>query len=233
MHQLSNIKFSMWTDGRRQMCSIEAAIPDKLQNNGLRYISFYMTAEEFESVCNYGPVMISDVGHKLECFGDGVMFFDMERPTDTCGQGSFRYYNATFPVFIRKMLLRVARRVWKNGPQDETRTVLNIDPVRFVRWNKLYSCGSGRVELLQDDISRNYLEERLSENKTNLRENVDRLLLIAKNGTNRFWQTGKVRLSKDWDGFNFNILTPKGKSSLHGGVVDHGKNGKPAWSIHT
>lgn len=229
MYQLSKIKFSMWTDGKSPMCSITADIPD---NDGLRYLTFYMTAGEFETICDYGNIMVSDLAHKLEAYHDVLKFYDMEWPSEKSGSTQVKFYNADFPVFTRKMLLKIAKRVWFNGPQDGTRTELCINPKRFERWSKLYSQASGNVKLVMDDVSKNYFEERLSEPDNNLRENVDRLLTIAKNGTRRFWHTGKVLLSKDWDGFYFRIIGPNGNCTLNGGVVDHGEKGSK-WSIHT
>lgn len=229
MEQLSNIKFSMWTDGKRHMCSITAKVPDKHQ--GLSYISFYMADAEFASICNYNNAMVSDIGHKLESYGDLLRFYDMEWPAEKSGQMTVRFYSADFPVFARKMLLKIARRVWKYGPQDETRTVLDIDSKRFARWNKLYSVGSGKVELVMDDVTKNYFEERLSEPGNDLRKQVDTLLSIGKNGTYRFWHTGKVRLSKDSDDFYFRIISPNGGPILNGGIVFH--RSSKNWSIHT
>lgn len=232
MKELTNgIRFSAWNDSGRKMCCISGNI----EGSKLSYISFYFTHDEFREFAN-GRESFSDIAHNLRTYGEHCMFFDLPDFVSTHGVAQLPYIRLTIPYFIRNVLLRWAERRWKDDASRDyykPREEILITPERASRWLKLYGQAKGNVRLDMDDLTRNFLEEKLSEPNSNLRENIDRLVSIARNSTYKFYQTGIVRLSKDWNGFFFNILTPRGLSSLNGGVINHGTKDEPRWSIHT
>ena len=235
MHELQNIRFSVWTDGKRNMCSISATVPSP-KNDGMSNISFYFTDEEMKTFAETAIGTLHDISYRADILIDSVTFYHFEAPYNKSGRMSVPYYSARFPMFARKVLLRMAKRIWKNGPQDETRTEVHIDPAKFAKWDRLFTQGTGTSSLDMDDRSRQFFEECLVKDNGSFKESVDRLLVIAKNTTYNFLQHGTVKLSKDWDGFFFVILAPNGRQTMHGGVINHGsrdENDPPSWSTHT
>jgi hypothetical protein len=131
--------------------------------------------------------------HKLDIWGDSCRFFDLELPSQRHGVASIRYYSATIPRFVRKLILRMARRLWARCGVDQENAIL-LNPDRVARWQRLYGLGKGNADVIMTDDTREFLEEKLSELGSNLGERLE-----------------------DWDGFTF--LLP----GLFGGIVNHGR----------
>lgn len=229
MNKLINFSFSAWRDGNRRACCIEADVP----NSKIHRISFYMGADEFRAFCKGTAESFNDIQHNMRSyFGDHCTFYDMEFLTSEHGVMQVPYVNVSIPRFVRKALLRWAERRWKEETHME-RPVIKISQERAERWIRLYGQGTGKIEIKMDETTKNFLNEKLVEpDAESLQNMICRIESIARNNTNTFFETGIVRLWKDWDGFNFAVEKNK-RRFLYGGIVNHGRDGKPDWSIHT
>jgi hypothetical protein len=220
MDGFTNFRLVFYCRGKDRVCRLHADLPE---GPGLSYLFFVMYECELEQFAS-PSCLLSDGYHKLEVWGDSCRFFDLELPGQKHGVAPIRYYSATIPVFVRKLILRMARRVWARESEEET--TIPLGPERVARWLRLYGLGKGTVDLTMTDETREFLEQKLSEPGSNLGERIEQLKTIARNGTRALFESTTVRLCKDWDGFTFS--TP----GLFGGIVNHGRE-RPDWSIHT
>lgn len=236
MNTLTKFIFSAWKDGDRKACMISAQIP----GSKLRYISFYMSQKEFESFVT-GTCSLVDGAHNLRSFGDNVMFYDLNFPTDSHGEMTVPYVSVNFPIFCRKILLRWAQKQWGAVESHRDRPEINVSTKTLVRWSKNYGTCSGQVRLVVKDSAKEQfvtVKNNSYKHEGNFHDNLRKLVTIGKGYTSRFYETVDVVLSKDWDGFNFHFekYNPRGLSrpvGLYGGLVNHSRDSKPDWSLHT
>jgi hypothetical protein len=232
MDGLSSLTLSAYADGRR-MCRISAELKDLKDNErGLRSLSFVFTEQELEQFAAY-EAALSDITHQLRIWGDSCLFFDFGLPVYGRGVAEVPYYSATIPRFVRRILLRCARRLWTRASEGGAEGRLVLDERRLRCWSGRYGTGTGQVVVAANEPTRDQLTRRLLEPATNLHLCIRQLKQIARNTTCAHFQTGTLELSKDWDGFFFRILSPRRRVTLVGGVVDHGRGNGPSWSIHT
>lgn len=225
MNKLTDFRFSAWVDGNRKMCCIEANVP----NSKLGYISFYMTMEEFYNFTKNYFCSFNDLGHNLRTAGDFCTFYDLDFPSSDNGVMQVPYVNVNIPMFARKVLMKWAQKQWNSLETHMERPQLNIDQKRLERWTRLHGRGTGSVVVeMYNDTTETFFKEKVEEPGSNLKDMVERLQTIARNSTRAFYQTAKVRLSKDWDGFYFVV------PGMNGGIVNHAReDSKADWSIHT
>lgn len=224
MKDCKNFRIEAW----KEFLALFADIAD--DDGGLRRISFYFLRKEFEAFVSGERDSFQDISHHLHTFGECCTFYDMEIPMDARGIMKVPYYRMNIPFFMRNLMLRIAKRIWAADPDE--RIEVRFSPERLARIERLYGIGKGQSKLDMQPETEAFFGECM-EKGGNFKDMIDRLLVIAQNTTTSFYQTGRVELSKDWDGFLFQIITPKGNRSMHGGVINHGRDGKVDWSIHT
>lgn len=233
MNTVDNLYFEVWSTPNyndSKMISMHAELPE---DSDLRCISFFFTKDDFEKFVKSDWDTIVDITHRCYVCGDLAVFYDFDVPRVSYGKMELPYYSMNFPQFVRRVILRAANKIWKTNSEDRVR--INIDDKKLARWVNQYGRASGRVELeLASEATEDLFYEAKSKS-SNFEDNIEKLMTIAKNGTNCFYHTGKVRLLKDtyMDSFTFNIISPKGRSTMFGGLINHGRNGDADWSIHT
>jgi hypothetical protein len=203
---------------------------------GVKYISFYWTHEEFaEFAESHFDKTFNDLRHKVNVCGDRCMFYDLDLPMNVTGKIEVSYVSVRIPQFVRKVLNAWARKVIAKREDENEWVELNISPERAARWLRLYgeAKGIGKVRFTSPE-SRTFFAECIRKDVRNprdvdsLRSNMQRLVIIARNRTSRFWERREVKISKDWDGFFFVV------PGLHGGIVNHARGEEtPRWSTHT
>ena len=230
MKNLTDFAFSAWRDGDRAACCIHAKLP----GSQLKYISFYMSKDEFGQFVS-GFCSINDIGHNLRSFSDTVTFYDLNFDTAVHGVAQVNYANINFPLFVRKILKRWADKQWKSTETHQQRPVIKVSNEKLNRWVKNYGVCSGQVNLVVREESQEFFNQ--CNESESFKINIERLLTIGRGYTKRFYETVNLSLSKDWDGFYFSFGKVKFNNhvqsiGLNGGLVNHGKE-KPDWSIHT
>jgi len=229
MNSITNLYFEVYSENEKEkkihMCA------DLPKDSDLYSISFFFTKEEFKKFASGSWSTFIDITYHCQSIGDMALFFSINVPRETYGTMNVPFYSLQFPVFARRIILRAAEKIWAKNSTDREKIV--VDDERSARWVKQYGDGKGEVEVDIVSPETSQLYNEIKDKGGEFNDRMERLQTIAKNGTIAFFQTGKVRLMKDWDGFTFDIISPKGKSTMFGGLVNHGRDGKFDWSIHT
>ena len=209
--------------------AIECRKPGHM-DNPMNYISFYMDGADFIGLMDGTRDAASDLRHKLWRSGDLFTFYDFDFPLKAYGKVEVPFVTITIPFHVRRILARAAHMAWAKCRVDDNRITLDIPWKLRQRWDNRYGEAKGRVVMDCDSVV-----DKLAKVGYNhkFEEMINRLRQIALNTTRRDSDTATVRLSNDMAGFFFNILDPKGRSALHGGLINHGTDENPDWSIHT
>lgn len=206
---------------------------------GLQSLSFFMTLDEFEGLMDGRLTGCNDIGHNVRACGDAFTFFDMEFPHDARGVLRVPYVTLSVPYYVRRLLKRVVRMTLRRCAPDGDRLTVKLSPDNRERWARQYGPGTGEVAIdvvdrTEDGLCRAFWEACGTLGGETWERSVDQLRRIAQNGTARHTDVGTVRISKDWDGFYFQILDPSGRRTMNGGLINHGRDGAaPSWSLHT
>jgi len=227
---LKSFRFEIWSDGSHDMCAIRAEMPESA---GLTYLWFVMSREEFLGLTSGRMTAAVDCSHHVHALGDTWRFYDLDFPSADAGSFQVKYYNLTFPRFLQRMLVKVARKVWayKRATENSDKQLLEISPARMAKYVRLYGTGSGQVKL---DATPETLAqvEKFSEDPKFV-ERLEYLKRIARNSTQTFWQTATLYLSADRhddSGLYWTAVRPEGRSIMNGGLVKH-RDGE--WGVHT
>jgi len=174
---------------------------------------FFMAPDEWVSFVKGGYTVFRDIAYVLVSDVSIVTFYDIPYVSGTEGKVEVYYHRECIPHFMRK----AADRILKRKQECE------FSDADIKRFERRYTIGSGIAKL---EISDPEFFRECAKDQTFLRCQRQ-LVRIARNTTCRYWQKATIRLSKDWDGWFFQL------PGLHGGVINHGRGGKPDWSIHT
>ena len=244
MNTLKDFSITIYSDNDsynrvRDMISFDIKC-NETDEPGLKSMWFFFSREEFESLVNGKSNSAIDGYHSLRAFGDLWTFYDMEWPRESKGVMKVPYFSIAFPQFIQELILKAAKRIWAlyhqafemdpEGRFDRFR--LDLPQAMRDRWVRLYGRGKGKVVLEVEP----QVKERFDEHMTNeqFRQQIDYLKQVAQNMTIAFFETSKVVIQKDWDGYYFKEISPSGKVITVGGVVNHAREpGKFDWSTHT
>lgn len=241
MNSLKDFSVVIYSDrDKRDMIAIEGH--PREQTQGLRYISFYLYREEFESIVNGKSSSANDIAHNFRAMGDHWTFYDLDFSREASGIMQVPYLTVNVPKFIQQLILTVAKRIWAmyhkafdTNPSEAQyldRVKLEFSQATRDRWVRLYGFGKGKVVLDIDP----QVQERFDEHMKNdqFQKRIEYLKQIALNSTIAFFETGTVKISKDWDGYYWRALNPHGQQRMVGGLVNHSREpGKFDWSIHT
>jgi hypothetical protein len=214
MKDLFNLKFEVkCADGvPRIWIQAETGLKERF-----RFISFIMSLESFEKFSkNSWSYHEEDCYYHLASSGDRVTFYNLELPVhQRAGELNVPFISVNFPMFARRIILRAAKRIVKTGKND----TIQVHPLKLARWEKLYSRQSGMVMTLSstDTFAR---VQKLERSGSNFLEKLEYLKKIAKNSTSTFWETAKLHLSTDSDGFFWVARNPRGQEILHGGLYE-------------
>lgn len=242
---ISGFEFEAWIDGRDNRFMIRAQRPEG--SEGPRYISFYMGDDELKQFAdNHFSFTLDDITHRLHISGDVITFYDFEIPMKSSGTMQIPFVKVSFPWYARRILFRIASRIWKGlrANYSEERKY-DVPRVRFsftesqgFRLEKKYGSGSGSVKLnIQEEIANRFESDRNNpcQHRDGLFSNqFDRLMCIARNSTHASWEQSKLNIYKDGDSYFWTATSSKNKQIMHGGLINHARNGEsPRWSIHT
>ena len=199
---------------------------------GIQYLSFFMTLDEFVGLMEGRISGCNDIGHNVRAFGDSFTFFDMEFSREQRGVLRVPFVTIQIPRYVRRILLRAVRSTLRKCDPDGDRLRVELPLPLRERWARQYGCGTGKVEV---DVggSGAFFSECSAKGGETFSRSVEHLKQIALNGTARHTDLGKVHVSKDWDGFYFRIMSPSGRCTMNGGIINHGKGGEQSWSLHT
>jgi hypothetical protein len=251
MNTIKSFKFSMWSDKRGyDMCCIEArnsslrssdlSVRDESET-GLRYISFYMTREEFYSLVRGKSSSANDIGHNVRAYGDSWTFYDLDFPRATSGVMSVPFVRIDFPRFVQELLLTIATKAWSlykqafaNGMEeyDMQRACIEFDQKTCDRFVRLYGSGKGKVVLNMSDETRENFNKDME--NAQFRDRVEHLKRIALNSTRGFFDCASVRINGGDGDYYWVAGDPSGRTILNGGLILHSRDSaNPEWSIHT
>lgn len=216
---------------------------------GKKSVWFVLYRNELEAILRGDRDCATDGYHKLQVYGDSWFFYDQELPSAETGEMKCPFWNLELPRTFMKAILRLARKTWgfmaqaRAEPKNDRRydrpenVTVHVSGEEYARVCRLYGQGKGIARLVLDDTSADFLMscafDAADKGDRSLAQGFNRILQIAKNTTRGFHQTASVRLSKDYNGFFWNALTPSGKSTMHGGLINHGKEGSHDWALHT
>lgn len=245
MKNLSNVRMTAYVSGKEKFFRFQASLPER--HGCMRSIYFVMLEDELKRWTRGGfDLTISDGFHKLQCHGDTCVFYDLEFPNEDQGVANIRYARVSIPTYVRKLMLRVANRLWKedeklSADQRYTRQepTISFSKERIERWLKLYGEQTGSVEFNMSPETLAFMEKCLAEDNPTekhmaFQNSLNHIRQIALNTTRAFFQTATVNLYKDLDGFNWSVYTPKKQFIMNGGIVNHSHNpNETSWSIHT
>jgi hypothetical protein len=213
---------------------------------GLNYLSFYFTQKEFEDIFQQRTFSANDIGHNVRAAGEHWTFYDLEFSAKARGMLQVPFVVVEIPYIVQRILLRMVRRAWAKCVPDGDRIEIVLPMVTRQRWLKTYGCGKGEAKLKfrewEDRVTTSageqvtktqaFMLECEAAAGEKFKERVESLLTIARNQTIKRSETAHVEISKDWDGFYFQILRPDGKRTMNGGLINHGRDGQHDWSIH-
>ena len=160
-------------------------------------------------------------------------------PRGNHGEMNVKYVNLIIPHKVQTMMLKRAQEIWSARTEDKSteRTTIEFSKKLCDRLLRRYGTGKGKSKVaFSSPSTQEQFESYLNKSDSELRSIESRigyLLAIAKNQTQAYNECGKVRLRKDGNGFTFDIIGPNGRSTMYGGLIDHGAKEVPDWSIHT
>ncbi len=216
------------------MVALEAQEPRE-EGEGVKYLSFYFTLDEFNGLFTGKLGSCNDIGHNVRSMGGEVFtFYDMEFSSQSRGVMKVPFVNVNIPRYVSRVLMRVVRMTLRHCEPDGKRKRVELSHANRERWLRQYGQGTGKVEIdVTSPESAAFFTDCRTHGGETFTRCIEGLKNIARNTTYRHTDVGTVKLSKDWDGFYFKIITPRGSCTLNGGVINHGRDGGHDWSTHT
>lgn len=238
MINFKSLRFEMYVDGKDRIFVIRGELSEQ-ETRSLNYVWFVMYESELVRLTSC-YASFQDGYHNLNVTGDSCLFYDMEVPSQTRGEMCLPFLNASIPSTFRKILRRYARRVWAKqekllsdgmDPRDLKRHTLELTEEQRNRVCRLYGQGKGNLDIRANAETLAYMETYRDDE--DFQYNIDRLKDIARGSTCGHHQFATLHLYKDYDTLGFRIIRPNNKYGMNGALVNHGKDGKSDWSIHT
>jgi hypothetical protein len=206
------------------------------------YLTFYLTPAELYECATRGRAMLSDGYHRLIAEWGRWSVFDFTASSKT-GVSTMNVTVTTldmpprFLACVRRLLRHLELRRLQND-EDTFEHRLSVTPERMAGFVERYSQGAGQVELVTDDKTGSWLLHAMFRGGDSFARSWETLVRIAANSTKTYYQKAMLRVSsggsQDWeDGYYWTALSPKGAPLMHGGLINHGKDGEQDWSVHT
>jgi hypothetical protein len=236
---LEYLSFKANTDLSNKLVDLEVKALDEDH-----YHLYTLTYEELVELVDNKKFLFGYCNHILRNNGSYIEHFNVELPMKTTGEVTSKYIRFNFTPFIRKLMLRAICNHYKKLEFDSAYSEANkynrvdfrIDNKRLTRWDKLYTQGSGGVDLLISEESQALLNMAIAADKSGtLKRAIDQKFQMAKNQTYAFWEKGKLKLSAYGSlesgeipqEFNFWC------AGMYGGIINHDPDGKGDWCSHT
>lgn len=203
---------------------------DSDEKEGLDYTWLCLSPEEFEKA-THGSGIYQDGYHHAEVYGDTWMFYRLEIQRGA-GSVPVKYRNIDLP---RHVLQDFAKLVQRKLPylKAEDEILVEYTQKARARLVRLWGQGKGKASLDMNEETAARFDEHRKTGGESFERCIEHLKQMAKNQTTSAFDTGVVRLWKDWDGYFWELRNMKGDCVLHGGLINHGKDGAPDWSLHT
>lgn len=230
MKHLSNVRFQAINTPQGPLFTFSADTGVERGQLGLKFISFVFVSSEFEKFATDTFFVAHDSGYIANSCGDLVTFAQFSVPQTRTGEQKIPYVNVIIPMFVRKVIRTRLLQMLKERERGD-RVELSIPQKTVERWSRQYGQGSGDVRINMDDRTTKLINHYLNQSDS-LMMQLDRLHLIAKNTTYRFFHTASLNLSCDDKHFYWDIVDPRGRIVLNGGIINHSENGED-WLIHT
>jgi hypothetical protein len=232
MSDLEYISFKANTDLSNKLIDLEV----KVLGEG-DYHYYTLTFEELIELVDGKKFLFGYCNHILRNHGTYIEMFNVETLMKSFGEVTSKYVRFNFTPFIKKFMLRVICNHYKRLEFDSeyresnkyNRVEFKIDNCRLARWDKLYTQGSGGVDLHISEETQAKLDLAIAADKSStLKEQIARMFQMAKNQTYTFWEKGRLELYSSWgDEFGFRC------AGMTGGIINHDSGGVGSWSTHT
>lgn len=231
MNTLKNTRIEVWYSNiRKQPCPMVTLQVDFPEGSPLRYIWFVFTLEEWQDALTNKRDSFSDGYHKLATFYDLWTFYDFPYDSqESTGKATIPYGRITIPRQVREKLLigtTLAFLQHALTKTQEERVTINLDHY-VADWLEEYGQGKGRVYIDCDTATLAKVNQRLINNDATFKRCWDQLKSMAKNTTESKQETGTLKVWRDSDGFTWRT------AGLFGGLINHGTDIQPEWSLHT
>ncbi|MDX1421561.1 MAG: hypothetical protein R3322_00385 [Kiloniellales bacterium] len=187
-----------------------------------------------------GDGVVCDIFHRVERWCEVLYYYESPASNHIWGPGfdereiGMKVVCIDFPYGAAKELAQAAFEglLEYDGQEpneygDRDSVVVELD-ARWPHWCAHYGQGKGRVEWrFQNDEIRERWQAWCARNDKTFERCRERLEAIARNTTWSADETGTVHIGYDFAGFGFSA------ARLIGGVINHGDDDAPDWSIHT
>lgn len=202
------------------------------------YHFYTLTYEEFVNLMNNKGFLFGYCDHVLRDQGSYIEMLNMALPFGkSYGVAEAKFVRFSLAPFVRRIVSKLVNSHYSKLESDSVyaesnkygRVEFKFDNARLTKWDKLYSQGSGGVDLEISSECQEKLNEMLAKDKSGtLREQIDRKFQMAKNQTHAFWERGKLALYSSW-GSEFTFKC----AGMYGGIINHDDDGIGNWSTHT
>lgn len=235
---ITHWRLDVSSDARSEWIAIRIARADGAP--GLRWVWFVLWRDELDALLRGERTEFADGYHRLSIFGDHSTFYDLDIHTrDDAGDLRVPMLRLHIPRALWRYFGRIARFVWRqqriarDSGADQYERVnkleLSIPLDTIARFERRYYCGAGDVDLQLSERCTSEIASRPA-----LRAKLDHCISIARNSTRSVYQRARLIVRDDWAGYVWDARSPRGRTVLWGGLVNHATN--PAddeWSIHT
>lgn len=194
---------------------------------GLRWISFLLLGDEGPDLFAGRAGVLADGYHHLIPFGELWTFCDLDRlyGGEAAGEAPIRYRRVNVPMHVQRLILAdMEQAIVDYDAQGDKREEIRLDFTdRMENWCEQYGMGKGRlvVEGPEDEIEALKGEQTFDRSWATITQ-------MALNTTFSKDETAPVRIYKE---------SPKGflwnAGRMHGGLINHGDDSAPDWSVHT
>ena len=194
---------------------------------GLRWCSFLLLGDQGPDLFAGRAYALSDGYHHLQCFGELWTFCDLDRlmQDGAAGEASVPYRRVTVPIPVQRMILAdIKESVLAYDAQGDKREEIRLDySDRLARWSDYY--GRGKGEVVVDGPESEIVALKGEKTFDRSWDNIER---IALNTTHCKSDKGLIKVYRESP--TAFIWTA---GSLHGGLINHGDESAPDWSVHT
>lgn len=211
--------------------------------DGLQGMNFYMSGQEFLALTAGEWVTMSDIGYLLRVFGESWTFWNLDCPTGETGTASVPWRRLTVPRACLGRMREVGLQALADYDAQEPTSWGGRDNVRIDLHCALmeysdHGQGSGKLQVdcspeCADALgmARRGATDASDDSWERCWEHISR---IALNTTWAPTDVGVLRVGIERsmvDGKAPNFVWSAG--SLYGGLINHGTDDAPDWSLHT
>lgn len=194
---------------------------------GIRYVSFYQTIEEWIELFKNGG-LAQDGYHFLTTFDECFTFFNFEAPRPDNSVASVPYARITLPRAARNILIEnlgFDRQALVENP--DARLTQNYTE-KYEEWNRIYGRGKGKARVVASPEIADRLGAARSLGGESFARSWSSIERMALATTNSIDDVAEIRIYPDGTkSFGWSA------GGMHGGLINHGTEAKPDWSVHT